>query len=193
MDVMIDLETFSTKYNASVLVVAGMKFDRYATVTQIIDPYNYDLDKFDTFYRRIDLNSCKELGLDVDDETISWWKNQNEHTKKEVFEEKDRVSISSALEDFTKWYGDCNCVWSHGSSFDCVILTEIYRRLKKSPPWHYCDIRDTRTLFDLAQVEIPCTNKHHAMGDCINQIYGVQQSMNTLFTISSSPKRPRTE
>lgn len=167
-NVMIDLETLSVSNNASVLVIAGVKFNR-----------NGNADK-NTFYRRITLDSCIKLGLDINNETVEWWNKQPEDIKKEIFEEKDRIDISTAIREFTEWFGNCKYIWSHGSCFDCVILTEIYKRLNLQTPWMFYNIRDTRTLFDLGNVrmnDLSGENKHHALADCYRQIEGIRKSL----------------
>ena len=49
---------------------------------------------------------------------------------------------------------------------DCKIET----------PWKFWNTRDTRTLFDLAEVyntDLPQGSKHHALHDCHRQLAGL--------------------
>ena len=66
-------------------------------------------------------------------------------------------------------------VWSHGATFDLVIIENIYRQLGKNLPWQYWQLRDTRTLFDLGfNPDMPQGSKHDALQDAIRQSVGVQ-------------------
>ena len=57
MDVMVDLETLSTRPHALILVIGAVKFNRKRKMP--------DLKKMDTFYRRITISSCIEKGMHI--------------------------------------------------------------------------------------------------------------------------------
>jgi hypothetical protein len=54
-DVMIDLETYSTEKNAIILTIGAVKFDRSFKEDTI--------ENCETFYKRINIDSCKKVGL----------------------------------------------------------------------------------------------------------------------------------
>ncbi len=166
-EVMLDLETLSTRTNAVILVIAAIKFNRN-------DP-ELPLERLQTFYRRIDIQSCVEVGMHTDPKTSQWWDEQDSIIRKEAFK-KERVNIRSALQDFTKFYGNSTHIWSQGANFDIPILDEAYRRCDLEPPWKFWQARDTRTIYDLANMsskDLPKGKLHHALHDCHRQIAGV--------------------
>jgi hypothetical protein len=68
---MIDLETLSTKPNATILTIGGVKFDAYTRV-----------EPSQGLYHRIDVDSQVAMGRDVMDETVEWWGKQD---RSEIF------------------------------------------------------------------------------------------------------------
>jgi hypothetical protein len=56
-----------------------------------------------------------------------------------------------------------------------MIIEDIYRQLKRPTPWEFWRLRDTRTLFDLADPEMEkSAEQHNALFDAIRQAKGVQ-------------------
>ena len=167
---MIDLETLDTSPNSVIATIGAIKFDRY-NISDNIDDYQ-------TFYRKIDLKSCEELGLTTSEETLKWWAQQNKNAQKEIFEETNRVPIKKCLEDFKIWFKGSTKIWSHGDDFDCVILKNAYDKCGIKAPWKFWNTRDTRTLFDIKgykynKKDFVCVN-HHALHDAFCQTISVQ-------------------
>jgi len=168
--VMIDLETLSTQYNAVILVIAAIKFEIH------------EKKEIDHFYERIDINSCKQLGMVECKKTRKWWMNQPKAIRDEAFS-GNRSSIFNVLKKFTKWFSGSTYIWSNGSSFDIPILDEAYRRCKLQAPWRFFNIRDVRTLYHLGDIysnDIPKENMHNALSDCRRQIIGVRLAIENL-------------
>ena len=67
-------------------------------------------------------------------------------------------------------------MWSHGSIFDVVIIEDVCRSLQQAVTWKFWEVRDTRTLFDLADVSVKIEGKHNALTDAVAQTQAVQQS-----------------
>jgi len=61
-----------------------------------------------------------------------------------------------------------------------VIIENICRSLQQAVPWKFWDVRDTRTLFDLADVQVDVAGKHNALTDAVAQARAVQQSYKKL-------------
>lgn len=171
-DVMIDLETLSTRPNACILTIGAIKFSKREK-------------EIDTFHRRINVQSCLDIGMVQDPQTMEWWNTTaSDVARADAFSTENRVDIREALIDFKAWLGDSSKlhVWSNGSCFDCVILDEAYYRLGVPVPWKYFHVRDTRTVYDLGDV----TNKdmpeveHTAMADCRRQILGLHLAFSKL-------------
>jgi len=171
---MLDLETLSARSHAAILVIAAVKFDRHAKPTE--------LEKMDKFYRKITINSCRECGMHTDQRTVEWWKKQSKEIREEAFE-GERITLKQALDEFSKWFQGCDKIWSQGASFDVPILTEAYERCNKEIPWKFWNIRDTRTIYDLANLHpwnLPKDKEHHALYDCWRQVWGVKESIKRL-------------
>jgi hypothetical protein len=174
-DIMIDLETLATTPDAAVLTIGAVKFD----------PFGEDIKEptADSFYVRVDLDSCDELGLAVSDDTLAWWANQDQAAQDEAFSGDNRIHIRDAMNQLYKFCWGAKRVWSHGSGFDVVICEHIFRKLNKAVPWSFWQVRDTRTIYDLGiENNRPDVLKHHALHDAYSQAVGVQNVFNTLKT-----------
>ena len=177
-DVMIDLETLATSPNASILTIGAVRFDPFGN--ELEDP------QCDSFYVKVDLDSCDELGLDTDENTITWWSQQSQEAQDEAFSEEGRIHIVDAFNQLYKFCWGAKRVWSHGASFDIVICENIFKKINKAVPWKFWEARCTRTLFDIGiNPNRPPVLKHHALEDAWNQAVGVQNVLNKLRTSSS--------
>ncbi len=183
--VMVDLETMGLKHNTQILTVGAVAFDPFAT--DLYDKvYTQDgqaeinLDAVinahpDFFYRRVDKDSYKLPGIfTTDKSTEQWWENQNDQARYEAKDAPDRVLLDQALMDFRKWFPG-NHVWSHGSTFDVIILNHAMGYYNITTPWTYSKVRDTRTLYKFTGVQVPTfARKHHALYDAFYQAVAVQ-------------------
>lgn len=160
---MVDMETLAVSPSAVVLSLGAVHFDPYST--------GYG----DSIYFRIDLDDQDTLGREVDPKTIDWWSKQDPAIMEEAFSLDNRIPLVDAMDQFHRFAWGCSAFWSHGATFDLVILENIYRQLNKPLPWNYWQLKDTRTLFDLGQdPEMPQGSKHDALQDAIRQAVGVQ-------------------
>lgn len=160
---MVDMETMAVSPNAVVLSLGAVHFDPK------------DQGYTDSIYFRIDLDDQDKLGREIDPNTVDWWAKQDPKIMEEAFSPDNRISLVEAMDRFHKFAWGCTAFWSHGATFDLVILENIYRQLNKPLPWNYWQLRDTRTLFDLGwDSEMPKGNKHDALQDAIRQSVGVQ-------------------
>lgn len=174
---MMDLETLSVRPNAVILIIGAIKFNRRETWSENID--EKCLNKLDSFYVRIKLDSCKNIGMHIDPATQKWWDEQDPDIKYEALENPDRVTLKTALKEFKQWFGTNSYtkIWGNGSSFDCTILGEAYKLCGMTAPWKFWMERDLRTIMDLGNVkagDLPQYKKHHALWDVYRQIIGLQ-------------------
>lgn len=177
-DVMIDLETLATSPNSAVLTIGAVRFDPFGDDAK--DP------RCKKLYIKVDLDSCEELNLEVNDDTIAWWAGQSQEAQDEAFSSEGRIHIKEAMDQLYKFCWGAKRVWSHGASFDTVICENIFRKLHKAVPWKFWEVRCTRTLFDLGMdPKRPPVLKHHALEDAWNQAVGVQNMFRTLRGASS--------
>ena len=178
-DIMIDLETLATTTDAAILTIGAVRFD----------PFGFDIKEpaMDSFYVKVDIDSCDELGLVSNDDTIAWWAQQSKEAQAEAFEGTDRIHIRDAFDQLYKFCWGAKRVWSNGAAFDVPICEHVYRKLNKAIPWSFWAVRDVRTAFDLGiNPNRPPVLAHHALQDAWNQAVGIQNVYNTLRTSTTS-------
>jgi hypothetical protein len=160
---MVDMETLAVSPNAVVLSLGAVHFDPFG------DTFG------ETIYYKINLDDQDALGREIDPNTVEWWGKQDPAIMEEAFSEHDRIPLAEAVDRFHKFAWGCDAFWSHGATFDLVILENLYRQHKKPLPWSYWQLRDTRTLFDLGfNPNMPKESKHDALQDALRQAKGVQ-------------------
>jgi hypothetical protein len=160
---MVDMETMAVTPNAVVLSLGAVHFNPYGS--------GYS----DKIYFRVSIDDQDALGREVDPKTIEWWGQQDPAIMEEAFSPDNRIPLVDAIDQFHKFAWGCDRFWSHGATFDLVMLENIYCQLNKPLPWNYWQLRDTRTLFDLGfDPDMPTGSKHDALQDAIRQAAGVQ-------------------
>jgi exodeoxyribonuclease VIII len=160
---MIDMETLAVSPRAVILSLGAVHFD----------PYGDQI--YDELYFKIDLDDQDKLNREIDPNTIEWWGKQDTAIMEEAFSSDNRIPLTEAVERFHKFSWGCDKFWSHGATFDLVIIEDLYRQLNKPLPWNYWQLRDTRTLFDLGHdPEMTKESKHDALADARRQAIGVQ-------------------
>ena len=163
-DVMVDIETLSTEYNACIIAIGAVKFNLY---NPNVERVSIEL-LIDTKSQNSDFHISKE--------TIDWWFRQSQEVREHVFSSEPRLSIREAfikLNDFCK---GCSRYWANGN-FDYVVLENAMKSLNKEPAepinpvWKFWQIRDVRTIADLCK-DIPKkpVNAHSPVVDCNHQI-----------------------
>ena len=176
-DLMIDIETLSVCPNAVILTIGAVKFNLGNPIF------------IDTFYCKINIQSCTNVGMVTCKKTIDWWnskKNTNVYNEA-LGEDSDRVNLEIALNNLANWIGNNGLenirIWSNGPSFDCSILGEAYRKCNLNIPWKYWNERDVRTIYDLGGVtnnDLQSNNIHNALEDCYRQINGVNLALSRI-------------
>lgn len=150
-DISIDLETVGSKFNAGILSIGAVAFNRH---TGAIGP---------EFYASVKLVDTLCYGK-VDAGTLQWWLKQGAAAAK-VFNDPKAMSLYEALRglnDFIRARPANAPLWGNGSSFDITILEHGFYALGVEgfvPEWAHVDkptfwkIRDLRTLVDLAGLD----------------------------------------
>lgn len=165
-DVMIDLETLSTRPDAMIRSIGAVAFGPNglgAEFSAVISP-------------------AGAMGH-MDAETVAWWLGQGDaarHPLSAAYTGK-REHLASALQRFRLFLHDLPVfiekirVWGHGSSFDLPIIESAFRACGHQIPWGHRAARDTRTILELANVRIatPEDAKHDALGDARAQARAV--------------------
>lgn len=171
--VMLDLETMDTAPTAAVIQLGAIEFDVPGDQC-----HNH-------FQRTISLQSSLLAGGTMSPDTLAWWRRQSDAACLSVSSNADR--LEPALSEFSTWLPEDAYIWSHGASFDIPVLDHAYRSLGMKPPWDHRRVRDTRTVFWLAQEwadwRMPETiTAHTALADAISQAATLQSALTRLRT-----------
>lgn len=156
--IMLDLETLGTSPGCAILSIGAVEFNpRGRTGAQ--------------FYVNVDRQTCFALGLIQDPGTVAWWARQSQEAKDALL--NDVQPVGHALMEFTKFFKGVGgkLLWAHGATFDPPVLDAVYRAAGYNVPWQFWNVRDTRTLYDLAGIQ-PDRNQgvhHNALNDAIVQ------------------------
>lgn len=186
MDIMIDLETMGTSSRAVIASIGAVAFDRSG-------PEPPDRISSKLFYTIVDMQSCIDIGLEVDGKTITWWLEQTPQAQQALL--KPGVHIKTALQqlsDFVEQHTQSidfsafvaqhpqsmdDYIWSLPSTFDLVILQSAYRAIGSRPVWSHRQERCMRTLLSLFEVPKPNNeHAHHALWDAYYQAISVQRA-----------------
>lgn len=161
-NIMLDLETFSTKSNALILSIGAVKFDE-----KTIDDNG--------FYAVLDRHTQISKGRDVSASTLDWWFKQSPEAREVLVAPQKRVT--EALEEFAEFCGDNPIIWGNGSDFDNVVLGSLYDEFGLPRPWGYSASRCFRTIKNLLKVkELPGRQGtyHNALHDALYQAQCLQ-------------------
>jgi hypothetical protein len=179
MDVMLDLETLSTRPESVVLTMGAIKFN----------PFKQD-DFGQTLYIRPDVDEQISNGRHVSDDTMNWWLDQPEEVREEALNTDDRMPIEEMLRTLNRFLVGVDNIWAQGPIFDIGILENLYRQHNTPPPWKHWQIRDSRTIFGTHgdPREVGRHNLHNALADCVYQAQGIQMVYHKLNLVSYSWK-----
>jgi exodeoxyribonuclease VIII len=170
-DIMIDFETLSGRWDGAPVTIGVTKFDPLGNEEQ--NP------QLEGFYRRIDLDSCINLGLRVDDSTVEWWGTQSPEAQEEALGEgtpdNPRLPIETVFDELYKFCWGAKRVWSNGATFDIMMCDYIFGKLGRRSPWDFWQIRDVRTIVDIGiDPRRKIVTQHNAFHDAYDQSLWVQ-------------------
>jgi len=137
-DYSLDLETLSTRYDASILVIACAKFD--IVTGDILGDFTMNV-------------RCPEDKFHIDVDTVMWWLKQDEQARHQLTKQDVHWGIEAALHCLTDFLSDEGCVWGNGATFDITILEHAYLAASQMPPWDHWNVRDMRTIVDIAETD----------------------------------------
>lgn len=169
--VMVDLETLGTRPGSVIRSIGAVVFD----------PKTGAFGK--EFYANITRASCEKAGLVVDPKTEKWWSGQSDAAQAAL--EINPVSLIEALAGFHEWWNFTakgQFIWSHGASFDGVLLSAAYHAIGVDPPWDFWNERCCRTVLALGNRRIgkERTGDHHnALDDAKSQAVAVAAALRT--------------
>jgi exodeoxyribonuclease VIII len=160
MDIMIDLETMGTNFDAPIISIGAVAFE-------------------DTIFDKIQIDILLEDAVKngvTDGGTIRFWMQQSDVARASIINGK--TPLKSALIQFGAWMDVLSApsgniskrVWGNGVAFDIVILRRAYEKLGVTCPWRYKQECCFRTITRLFDVKYGGTGTHHrAVDDATNQ------------------------
>jgi hypothetical protein len=161
---MLDTETLGTAVGSIVLSAALVRFSDEAHMSINLSVPDQEM-----------------LGFTKDESTLAWWRDQEAKAPGAYARAtSDAQPLAIALPYMVTWMnwavpdGDF-LIWCHGATFDCPLLGEVFRRANIACPWggrNYWCVRDTRTLYDLALIDVrkyAVPPPHVALNDAIGQ------------------------
>ena len=170
-EVMLDLETLSTKNNACILSIGAVMFDpRGGDITASMEVH-------------VDPKSCTEAGLHLDANTVMWWMADQRDDARKVLMAKERVPLRQALILFNEFMGGVDRpVWGNGATFDNVILRNAYEAMGLPCPWKFWNDRCYRTM-KAQYPDVPLARVgtyHSAVDDALTQAVHLQAIFNSI-------------
>ena len=125
----------------------------------------------DSFFEKIDQQSCIDLGCTISDDTIAWWDKQSKKARDAAFGGKTNIGYAMGmLVDFYKKY-ECAEIWSKGAIADIRWTNNILNKLNLKSPWKFWEEMCFRTYLKYSpKVDFqPVGEAHNALDDAINQ------------------------
>jgi hypothetical protein len=176
VDVMIDIETLGTTPGSAILSIGAVMFGPAGLGEE--------------FYAPILLTSCTAAGLRIEPDTVLWWMKQSDAARAAAFCD-DAQHLIIVLAEFGDWLmkHGAERPWCHGANFDAPLLDAAYRACGMTPPWKYWNVRDTRTLYELADVKVNRArgNHHNALDDARAQAEAAVVALQHLQSARTQP------
>jgi hypothetical protein len=162
---MLDLETMAKDSNAAIVSIGAVEFNMKTGETG------------KEFYVNVSLQSCLDIGLQVDGDTIMWWLRQSDAARQKLTE-GDVKNIQVALIEFSAFVESCegkHCeIWGNSARFDIGIIADAYKKCHLTNPWDFRQERDVRTLVSFHPIIKQMTKfvgtEHNSVHDCLHQI-----------------------
>ena len=186
-DVMIDLETLSTRADAAITSIGAVWFN--PSTQEVGTP----------LHLVVDMANSIATGGHVCGDTLRWWLQQSDAARQAICQ--PGVPLAEALQTLACYLSqvaplDAVRVHANGADFDLPILASACHRLSLPVPWRYYNQRCMRTLCRMyPQVEAPITlgTEHNAADDALHQalhalqIMQVHQSVQLVRTAPALP------
>lgn len=145
-DISIDCETLSIKYDAPIISIGAVHFNRTTGKLGA------------TFYEEIAIDSALKSGRPLST-TLQWWLTQDSNVR-DIFRTPDtqKQSLATVLHNFSAWcrgvaVGGVPRPWARGPAEDIVWLQHAFEvgGHGLAVPWGHTVVRDVRTIVELAQ------------------------------------------
>lgn len=155
-DMMVDIETLSTRPNAAIISIAAIPFSA--------EKGTYSPDQF---YVEIG-GDLYPNNFHIDPKTIAWWERQS------IARPTGNETPNDSLQHFQEYLIQQAPIylWANSPSFDLVILKEAFRFYEIPWPHDFWNERDVRTIRALGTTP-KFKPTHNALQDCLLQIHAV--------------------
>ena len=130
----IDLETLGTDYDSNILSIGCVEFNMETG------------EQLNKFYRN---TSCNDKDFSISKDTVLWWLKQDKPAREALLD--DVQDIKHALTDLHLFIDEDSLVWGNGATFDVTILEHAFKVTDMNVPWKFWNIRDMRTLVNVAE------------------------------------------
>jgi 3' exoribonuclease, RNase T-like len=183
---MIDLECLDQVATAAIVTIGVIAFEPDGPPLRPLDELSEASEKWAA---KINLQSCLSAGLTIDPATLAWWLRQEEAARLECASAIETgVDLKGALLSLSKWLRTMTVgsIWAHGASFEVPILEYASRQVGVRLPFHYKIVRDTRTLYSLADIRYTSEDAgdkapaHTALADAYRQAVAAQRAWKKL-------------
>jgi hypothetical protein len=141
-DAMIDIETLGTDPDSVILTVGAVKFDP-KNLKEPTQKVTWKLDTDEQFV----------LDRKTSESTLEWWGRQDPEIRARAFADHGRIGLDAFFKEFNKYVTGCKNIWCQGPQFDMVMIENLYRQKLHHTSWKYWQIKDSRTLFSLMEVD----------------------------------------
>lgn len=178
--IMLDLETLNVTPDCVVLSIGAVRFDPKGTgIAEKLELKPTVEDQTEIYNRSIS------------EDTIRWWSEQKPEALNEAFSDSGRLPFAECMEILYKFCWNRRAVWSNGAPFDLVVMEHAWRQTSTRPnpiPWPFWTMRDTRTLYEIAGVNLKnkkygTKTTHCAVEDAVHQAIVVQDAYKKLIAV----------
>jgi hypothetical protein len=179
--VMIDIESLDTTPTCVILTIGAVLFNpKTSGVLDKIELRPTIEDQTDLYDRTIN------------EDTLRWWSTQSPDAMNEAFGDENRQSFKKCMAELYKFCWNRQAIWSNGAAFDIVACeTGMRQTLTEYPnpiPWPFYTVRDTRTLYEIAGVNLKdkkygTKTTHRAVEDAEHQAIVVQDAYKKLIKL----------
>ena len=168
-NVMVDIETLGTAPGSVILSIGAVAFNEGQPEA--------DWATFNS--GPINVASSIEDGLDTDEATLAWWRQQSNDAREVLTAaQTGGTEIRKALRTFAVWFPPEARIWGNGANFDEPLLTAAYKATGIALPWKYYSSYCYRTMKNLfGNVVLPPEFqgvKHNALADALHQTRHLQ-------------------
>lgn len=159
---MVDIETLSTRTDATITSIGACKFNFVSGITG-------------TFKVNIDPKDSVKYGTHISTDTVEWWKKQPKEAVRGWT--TNPQPLKESLIEFRDWLGvSKQTLWCKGLSFDFPIIGMSFSLIGEHKPWSHYQEMDLRTLFKVLNIDSAMREQsendvtyHDALGDSIRQ------------------------